>query len=280
MKKTIISTLLCVGFIFPTIAQEKVNVDKYLPQAGDIALGIDAAPIGRLINLFGEDNGSATFRGVNNQIYLKYFLENDRAVRVKLGLNFTQNKYKENVINESEIIVHPTNTEAIVIDTRNEFINHVNLNTGYEFRRGKGRIQGFYGGEVLLGYASKANSYDYANPITSTIPEPKSADFNDSNLSPAQGHRVLKNAKGATFNVGLGGFVGAEYFLLPQLSIGGEFGLNFNYAITGQNEITTEGSVGGYVQKYQYRGRSQNDNAFNVGISTLSTGTIFLLLHF
>lgn len=109
------------------------------------------------------------------------------------------------------------------------------MSLGYEFRRGYGRLQGFYGAEVSLGVWSGKIGYDYGNPITPNNQTPTSA-FGSS----VGGERWLEIKSGTFFNIGLNAFVGVEYFFARKMSLGGELGLGFDYQSHSKEEITSE----------------------------------------
>lgn len=297
MKKLIILTLLCFGLVVPAIAQDaeggKADPKKtrrgleLLPKAGDISLGISANPFLGYLGGFMGGNSTANVPGFNGvdgyefkdqQIYMKYFLEDNVAVRAKLHMNFSKTKNKETVRDDHAYFADPTNSAATAIDTKIKSINEIGLNLGYEMRRGRGRVQGFYGGEVLLGYGRTNYSYEYGNPITEANQEPTTAA--SMGLNPTKGYRELEEKGGRTFYAGLGAFVGVEYYFTPMISIGGELGLGFIYKIKGQDEIKTEGYLGDGVQEYEYRARKFADDAFQTGFGTKATGSIFVMFHF
>lgn len=300
MKKIIIVACLCLGVILPSIAQraqktqEEVNplVNKrgipLLPQAGDYAIGVDATPfleyLGNFFNFNGEDNfNPAPYFGDKLHLYGKYFLQDNRAVRAKLQLNFGQDKYKNTVQDNEAIAVDPTNLAATTVDVMKVATNGMQLNVGYEFRRGRGRLQGFYGGEFLIGFETKKTTFDYGNPITAANQEPTTWDFGGDdvwNTRPFQGYRLTEYKEGTSFNFGLGAFAGVEYFFAPQMAIGGEVGLAFDYKILGQNELVAEGFLDSSVQKYKSRERFDIENAFTGRFGTQTTGKIFLMFYF
>ena len=284
MNKILISAILCIGLLVPTAAQDENTVDTavnkrgiaLLPEAGEFAIGFDANPfLSYLGGFLGGNSGSFGLEGFNQTIYGKYFLEYNTAIRAKIRLNFNQNKVKNTISNDHALLIDPTNIAATVVDTRIFSDNSVHLFLGYEKRRGKGRVQGFYGGELHLGYDGGKTKYDYGNPITESNQSPSSS----WGTGVTQGYRTLESKNGARYSAGLGGFVGVEYFFAPQISIGGELSLDFSYSIKGQNEYTTEGFLGNEVQKYKYRARNWED-AFNVGLQTNTYGNIFLMFHF
>ncbi|MDR0413674.1 MAG: outer membrane beta-barrel protein [Dysgonamonadaceae bacterium] len=289
MKKIIIATLLCLSSLPFVAAQEpegneapfvnKQNI-SYFPKAGDFALGVDATPfLDYLGNLFSQNGGNQAPEFESELgIYGKYFIEDNRAIRAKLLLDFSKESYKQTVPNDHELLVNPTNTNATVVDTKNQVNNGIFLNIGYEFRRGKGRLQGFYGADLLLGYGNVKYTYKYGNPITAANQSPSTADFYSSHFR--NGDRVLEQKTGYAFTAGVGAFVGVEYFIAPLVSLGGEFNLNFLYETTGQSEITRERFMGTGVQEYNVRERLPNDEAFRTGLFTRPTGSLFVMFYF
>jgi len=285
MKKIIISFSLCLCVGFALMAQETEEADPaftsrrgvpLLPEAGDFALGIDAYPFLQYLgNFFSQYGNSAPdFQGFNETIYGKYFLQDDRALRVRLGLNFYNNAQKGVVRNDEEVINNPLNASATVIDVWNYSRANIDLGIGYEIRRGKGRVQGFYGGEVVLGFNSgEKGKYDWANPMTAVNPAPTSAWGSYSN-------RTTEYKNGNTVSAGVGGFVGVEYFFAPQMSIGGELSLRLGLSFTGQSETTTE-SWNTSSDKLQVQTvRSGRWYAQNISAYTQTGGNIFLMFHF
>ncbi|MDR2086662.1 MAG: outer membrane beta-barrel protein [Dysgonamonadaceae bacterium] len=290
MKKIIIATFFCVSALSFAAAQ---NVDEsmkpfvnkqgisYLPEAGDFALGVDASPflnyLGNFFNQAGT-NEAPTF-GNEFGIYGKYFIEDNQAIRVKLHLEFSKEKHKQTVPNDKELLIDPTNTLATGIDIRNDFNNSVGLSIGYELRRGKGRLQGFYGADFLLGYGSSKKTYEYANPITAANQSPSTTDW-ITGISSHKNDRPLKEKTPYAFQIGLGAFVGVEYFIAPQISLGGEVNVGFLYGTQGQNEVTSErfNTGAGSVQEYKHR-KGKIDPA-QVGLYTQPSGSLFMLFHF
>lgn len=117
------------------------------------------------------------------------------------GFNFINNipmiaaKYfiEDNRAYRMEFLVNYTsiNEDNFGKETGNAF----GVNLGHEWRRGSSRVQGYYGGQVGVLYAKN-----------------KFTDFNDNVLSDT-----------STIGFGIEGFIGAEYFIAPKLSIGGQF---------------------------------------------------------
>jgi len=282
MKTVIISIGLClVGFA--TMAQnvDEVNNAAYvnkrgvylLPQAGDFALGVDATPfLEYLGNIF---SGSfAPYFGAES-IYGKYFLEDNRALRARLTLGLS------NTTNKGVVPDDDAPSGAKLTDIQHVSKANVELGVGIEFRRGHGRVQGFYGAEVFLGFGGGNGKYDYGNRMTSTNPLPTIYDFDLLAYGP-QPIRPTKYKEGITFNAGLGAFIGAEYFFAPKISIGGELGLGLGFKASGQGKTTYErwDVVDDEKVVKTYGSEEYRPDATSIGFLTYPKASIFLMFHF
>jgi len=294
MKKTIILISLCLTISFASMAQDaEVLTNKrgvaILPQAGDFALGIDASPLLDYVgNFFSDGYGSPTFDGLNKgTVFGKYFLQDDRAIRAKFSLGMGSVATKAFVRDDNKQSATPPETNFTLEDVRKYSNVNIDLGIGYEFRRGKGRVQGFYGGGAALGYSSSKYKYEYANAITSTRWNPTSTNFNNNvTTSSVVGGTIvtrdLERKLGSTFSFGLNGFVGVEYFFAPRLSIGGEYSLQISYALTGKSETTRENwsTTNNKIETNTTKATGTR-TAKNLGLNTnASGGAIFLMFHF
>ncbi len=307
MKKIILSIGLCLCVGFAAMAQESDQSENpaflskrgvpLLPKAGDFAIGIDATPflkyVGNFFNQAGT-NEAPLFNGVSNTIYGKYFLEDDRAIRAKLSLGIGSDQMKGVVPNDEARANDPLNTTATTVDVLKNNYTNVELRVGYEFRRGHGRVQGFYGGEVGFGYGTSKQTYEWSNPMTSLNQRPSSYNFNNGNIgTPAT--RPTESKGGAAIAASIAGFAGVEFFIAPQFSIGGEFNLGFSYVSRRQSEFTTEtwNSNTSSVQTLQTREGSWPQVLDNNGdvvwaraeagttkLYTKPSGSIFLMFYF
>jgi hypothetical protein len=91
--------------------------------------------------------------------------------------------------------------------------SNINLGAGIQMYRGKGRVRGFYGAEANIGLGSSKETW------TAT------------DLS-------VEAKDGSTFNLGVRGFIGVEYFFAPKMSLSGEFGWGLGLSSTGASETT------------------------------------------
>lgn len=287
MKKIVILMSMCLFVGFSTMAQDveegfnAAYASKrgvyLLPQAGDFALGVEATPfLEYLGNIFTSSfNYAPIFDGVDQTLYGKYFLQDDRAIRARLTLNVANRAIKGGVLDQ----VDP---DVTLLDVQHITTADIQLGLGYEFRRGHGRVQGFYGGEAILGVRSNKTKYDWANPMTDTYTNPTSVDFVDGGFfNPTT--RITESKSGMNIFVGVGAFGGVEYFIAPQISIGGELGLGINFGLSTQGETTTERWDVVDDQKVTKTTKGQLGSSWDaqrIGLGTRVSGGIFLMFHF
>ncbi|MDR0541527.1 MAG: hypothetical protein LBH19_04865, partial [Dysgonamonadaceae bacterium] len=179
MKKLslLLAFVLCVFITVSAQSEERSkgittkNGTQILPVAGDFAIGVDATPFldyaGKLLSESGSDAPTFGFGNDGITIYGKYFLAPDRAIRAKLLLDLASTT--------THSVAQEIGTSGPVADkyVDNIFKNgrtEIRLNGGYEFRRGYGRLQGFYGAEVGLAYLSTSQSNEYGNALSSNNP--------------------------------------------------------------------------------------------------------------
>ncbi len=305
MKKLIISALFAMGVMgayAQTAEAPQAEVPltksgyKFLPEAGDYALGISANPfLNYLGNAFNGNMGNNFvnngFGNANNSfgdavIYGKYFLSADQAVRAKLVINTGQDIYKQTV-QDDYAESQPGYNYQTVVDVVKDGRTAVGLNVGYEFRRGYRRLQGFYGAELGVGYSTGGTtSYEYANPITADNQSPSHATFDQNfqttgvNPQGTVAERDIEVNRGNRFDVMLGGFAGVEYFIFPKLSIGGEIGLQFSAYTVGQTETTTETWNANLGQVLESSVREKRDKASGLRFQTMPQGNLFMMFYF
>jgi hypothetical protein len=235
--------LLFVAAIFAataTFAQDGLTSKKgeaYLPEAGDFALGFDANPFlnyaGNLFN--GNTSNSigagATWFAPNMAIYGKMFKDEKTAYRGMLRIGFGSTTVGT-VVNLYET------PSAVTAGTDKEFTNEVKnsynnivLGAGIEKRRGNTRIQGIYGGMLMIGFggSSTENTYGLALNDSTTAANPS-----------LNGPRTTETKNGSTFMLGIQGFAGVEWFFAPKVSLGAEYTWGLSMNSTGEGETTTE----------------------------------------
>jgi len=244
MKKQILSAVLAFA-VTGAFAQDLVSKkgENYLPEAGDWAIGVDATPF---LNYFGNffsqaGNNAPGFNFVNQQAIVgKYFKDANTAYRVAIRLNNTSSTTRSFVNDDANTTVptFPAINEPLE-DVSKTSSSNVVIGLGYEKRRGNTRLQGFYGGDFLLIFGGGSrNTYEYANELTTTNTTPSRTTF-ESSQSPYGGW-VTESRTGNLFGIGVRGFIGAEYFIIPKLSIAGEFGWSIITTSTGQSSQVSE----------------------------------------
>ncbi len=277
MKKTATMIALALG-ITSASAQDLTSKkgEPYLPEAGDYAVSIDATPFLYYAgNFFGKsnftnNNGLITtgnpaptwnFLNGNNTITGKYFVDANTAYRLGLRLGFASGKDRRMVaaLPTSTVNSYPE-ADATVENTRKQTRTNLGVTAGIEKRRGKTRLQGFYGADAGIFFSSVKDKYTYGNDLVGNA-NPATAvnvvaadDFggalgnsNTTTTSLSTGQagaaRALEAKSGSTFSFGVRAFIGAEYFIIPKMSIGGEFGWGVGLSLTGKAKSTYE-SVG------------------------------------
>lgn len=284
MKKINIVIIFLLGVVISISAQGingKVENKKeipVLPVAGDFAIGLEANPflsyIGNLFN-GSTDNTSPSVIGLNQTIYGKYFMTENTAIRVKLGFDFgTDMTAGTAVIDDND----PLNILNTVVDYKYDKKRDLMFNIGYEGRRGFGRLQGFMGGEVGFGFTNNIQTYQYGNQMTVANQTPTTSDFSGNELHPNV--RVMENNLGSIIKGGVNGFIGAEYFFAPKISIGGEMGLGIygNSGNFGKTKSQQYNPSEGEVIEQSHRVGQIYTNKLH--FSTTPTGKLFLLFHF
>jgi len=225
MKKRV----LLIAAIFmagATFAQDQLTSKKgtpILPEAGDYAIGFDAANavnyFGNLMN--GNDSNSANNLNLqqNLTIYGKKFISADKAYRamVRLGFGTTTER---NVV--SDLDPNAAAGATVEDEVSNSSFN-ITIGGGIEMRRGKGRLQGVYGPMAMISFGSASTENTYGNTLQN-----------------AGGSRQTETSTGGTFGLDLGGFAGVEYFFAPKMSIGGEIAWTISVQSQANGETTTE----------------------------------------
>lgn len=286
MKKSII----LLAFAFGTtgaFAQDLTSKkgEPILPEAEDWSIGIDAVPfLNYAGNFFGKQNANVapTWNFMNsgvNVITGRYMTDAQNAYRGSVRLGFGGNTQRAMVANRMVTAPSgtangfPNQTPAQVENTWKHSATNIGLSAGIEKRKGKTRLQGYYGGEAGINVAMSKDKFTYGNALAVNL-TPTGAGQNQSvdvdatadNFSTAGnitsvagmsalgvngvqggGARVTERKNGTTFGFGVRGFIGAEYFVLPKISLGGEFGWGLGISSTGATSTKYEmtGNDGG-----------------------------------
>ncbi len=278
MKKLIVILIAVLGFAVITQAQEKEDFTSdrgvyMMPESGDIGLGFNAIPfLNYLGNAFnGSVGNSVSVNFINNQAIVgKYYLADDAAVRGELRIGYLKSKNAEFIQKDQDI----PDPDVLVEDIQKSGTTNVHVGAGYEMRRGYGRLQGYYGGMLMLNYYASNSKYEYGNPITADFNSPNTTYFGDNFTTDGRVTESYDQDMGA----GLRGFIGVEYFFLPKVSIGGEFIWGFNYNFMLKSEKTAEMWNGTEIETNTTE--QGKDATFDLDTDINYMGSIFMIFHF
>ena len=285
MKKTL-AIALAFG-VASAFAQDLTSKkgEPILPEAGDWAIGIDASPFlnyaGNMLN-GNTDNAAPTFDFLagNSAILGKMFKDEKTAYRAGIRLGFGTVKFNGLPDQDGYTGAPPTPT---VTDVMKMSSRNIALTAGMEMRRGKTRLQGYYGAEAGIALGGGKTTYTYGNAYSSTNTSPTIWDFNTGTQASAGSSRVTEMKDGSSFGIGVRGFIGAEYFILPKMSIGGEFGWGLVLETIGEGSMTTESWDGSKVVNTETK--TGKASAFGLDVDNSNSvfgpsATLRLNLHF
>ncbi|HQQ98108.1 MAG TPA: hypothetical protein PLX35_12650 [Cyclobacteriaceae bacterium] len=252
-----------------------------LPEKGNWSVGLSTAPfLNYLGNLFNNtaNNPPPSFNSPGGSLILKYMRSPISAYRIKVGL--TLNSLEGNFMVQS---VANTNVPPQVMDAKTYSSSFIFLGFGLERRRGQGRLQGIYGLEANISLSSSQASYTYGNPLSIFNPSTPFTIWDEGSASPIYqttgNYRTLKSSRGAQLSFGVSGFIGAEYFFAPKLSLGGELGILLRTAPAGSGSTTVE-----YVDTTTFTVNSVTRNlplgSTKFLLTTVTTGSLNLNIYF
>jgi hypothetical protein len=284
MKKSIFAVALVLG-TSASFAQDLTSEmgETYLPESGDWAIGVDATPFLQFAgNLIGG-NGANTaptwnFLTNNQEITGKYFTADDMAYRGALRLGFGSNSASNMVADRTAAAPTYPTLPGMVENTMKMSSVNIGLSGGIEYRKGAGRLQGFYGGELGIALSSSSTKYTYGNALAPTAATPvfvdAADDFGTGNITAdtyGNAARVTESGSSTFFGIGIRGFIGAEYFVLPKLAVGGEFGWGLVFGSNGPDYTVTESTDGATVGTQDIQGNKSS----GFGIDTDNVNSVF-----
>lgn len=256
--------------------------EPILPEADDWSIGIDATPfLNYAGNLFGKSNftnngGTNTYGNTaptwnyftnNMTITGKMMKDAQTAYRASVRLGFNNTTTKMYNSDRGEVLTAPNtgypNTATQKENKWKSSNTNIGIAVGLEKRKGKTRLQGIYGAEAGIGIGMGGNKFTYGNALVPVATAPAvtvlvsnadefNATINNVQSASALGiqgatagslARMTQSKSGMTFSFGVRAFIGAEYFVLPKMSLGGEFGWGIGFQMQGQSKTTWE-SIG------------------------------------
>jgi hypothetical protein len=216
------------------------------PEKGEMSLGFDAVPFLKFIgNLFnpGKNTPSSNFTAENPMtITSNYMLKENMALRSKVRIGLGVNKTDTLVARIGSTNPNETVSNETKINTSN-----ITLGSGLQKWRGKGRVRGFYGGEILLSVNTENTTYTYGNPLSSEN----------------QSTRTKSTKPGNTFGFHLKGFLGVEYFFAAKSSVSAEFGWGPQLQSRGRSKIETESWNGSSATSQSQEGGKSSSFVFD-----------------
>lgn len=281
MKKSILALAMAFG-VTTAFAQDLTSKkgEPILPEAGDWSIGVDATPFLQYAKGFIGNNQSGgqsptfNFLSGNNTILGKYFADEKTAYRAGINIGFASHS-ATNLVDQDQWTPVAGQAHPQVTDKASVSQTSFGITGGIEKRKGKTRLQGYYGGELGIWFGSTHQKNTYGNTYgtgtsagTSTSPNSTtwavSAGIPTVSGSSPAGSRVTDWKSGSTFQFGVRGFIGVEYFVLPKMSLGGEFGWGIGLAHTGAGQTTTEAIYTGSSSSTQVT-KTGTSNAFVIG---------------
>lgn len=224
-----------MGLTLTAAAQEITGSrgEAILPQKGDWCLAFDAVPFltyaGNLLNSSANNSTQPEFpNGYENTLVLKKYKEDNRATRLKLRIGISRDRFDTIVVGLSS-----TNPEPSVTDSWQKSQQNFAFGIGFEKSKGKGRLKGYKGMEILVKFSSMKTTYTYGDgPLSSTV-------WIHTNTF-GQGAGVLEVDEGNKLGLNLRYILGAEYFFAPKMSLSAEYSWGINYFVIGESKVVSE----------------------------------------
>jgi hypothetical protein len=273
--------------------------EAYLPESGDWAISFDASPVFEYVgnafngNTFNQAPG-ATWLNQNRTIVGKLFLDDKTAIRAIVRLGFG-NSSRSNMVDDVTVTTAPV-YPALFPTVEDKLVTKgtsIAIGGGYEMRRGKTRLQGYYGGDIMIWVSSSSDKYTYGNKLTNLLSANGISSNFGSNLDLDQygnSARVTSYKSGMTIGVGIRGFIGAEYFIFPKIAIGAEYGWGVGFQKVGKSKREIESTNGTIVSTISEEGTGTSAFGFDTDInqnnpldlngSNTGTATLRVTFHF
>lgn len=302
MKIKILLASACMMLASTAYVDAKKPEKNYLPEAGDVTIGINAVPfLNYLGNMFGktqnnsinpaEIGGVPAVPGLNNptmSIFGKYFLTDQTALRLNVGVGINSTTQSNYVQDDAAVAEDPLSVDKVE-DSYKYRNSGMSVAVGYEWRRGGKRLQGFWGGQAILAYSNSKHFFGYGNAITEVNQDPTQYDDNNNWTFPTTqptldniggNSRLLMQSDGRSWTYGVGGFVGVEYYIAPKISIGCEMSLNLLWT-TGSKKYQKSERFNPDFNRVEENTRwtGKSDSGFRFGTENIGT-SLFVAFSF
>lgn len=210
-----------------------------LPEKGDWSLGIDVVPffdyLGNMMN--GSTSNSSPQWDFNNSrqaIFGRYVLDGGKAYRGSVRLALGSDVFE-------------TSDTTASVKRVKQSTNAVILSLGMQQSRGKGRLHGYYGAEGMIGFGGGKTENEYNGTPANTA--------------------VTEEKLGFSFMIGVRGFIGAEYFFAPKISLSGEFGWGLALETLGEGTTTYYNSPETNTPKLSSFGIDTDNGGGSIGLN-------------
>lgn len=223
--------------LFLSLALVAAGVAAYAqkPAAGDMTLETQFS-----LDM-GGPNGFTT-----PEIRYRYFLSEGMAARVRLGINSASNT---RAIDNGAV----NNKETGEIKT-SQF--GFELGLGIEKHlSGTNKLSPYFGGELFLGSQGAAQT---------------TATGSNDGLTWTGKEDTYETSGGGTFNLGLKGVFGADYYFTESIYLGGEMGWGFRMGSTSEQTEKVKVGTAAAVENVLTRERS----SFNIGMMNFPTASV------
>jgi hypothetical protein len=219
MKKLFTMMAICLGAFTAANAQ-------YTPEKGDFAVEFGFTP-------FNTENGES-FKLNEKMLKARYFISNKDALRLKLGLDFSNRTTTETTtVDESALEISPYEISNTTSKTKEKF-SSFSIMLGYERHLfTKGRFDVYAGLE--LGYLmnkysgteteeSEGSYFDEKGQLQGTFKENNEYSYTNRSVEvDLAGDPINKTTNNFVATL----FAGVDFYVYKQLYLGAEFGLRF-----------------------------------------------------
>jgi hypothetical protein len=219
-----------------------------LPEKGNWAIGADLIPILRTLGtVFWGSKEPIGFQGTpyqtlsdyptpNASIVLKSMICKNVALRANLSLGFLSfTMASDSIWDDAAFLIDNESTDKVV-DKYTENSNMVSVALGVEYRVGKKRVVGIFGGDILFGYYGGSTKMNYGNLMTENNKMPTTY-WDSYYYTPHYAYsRILTQKNEGAFALGLQATAGVEVFVAPKIALGGQ--VNLSYVFLRETRIT------------------------------------------
>jgi hypothetical protein len=253
---------------------------QILPEAGDWSISFDAIPVLEYVGNAMSLGGTTIYADFpqSQTITVRKFNDANNAYRGMIRFDLGSSTDKVNVQDDIAVAADPASTSQVV-DKHTTKNSNIVIGAGIEKRKGVSRVQGIYGAMAMIsfgrGFSGGTDVYSYGNSFSATNTSPTTNNFGSNVFGPSS--RVTKSTTGNGFGLGVLGFVGAEYFIAPKLSIGAEFqwGPSFNSTGKSVTEVESWDFANNVVKTTTTETAGSSSMGFNTGVTSINLNFFF-----